>query len=89
MSSAGESLSDEHLQVVEIELAEIGYVLSSRLRTRLASSSLSELAAFRSWAVAVLLAHLGGDRKHEPLFRKFPEGIPENTATWSSPRRRG
>ena len=48
VSSRGKALSEEHVRAVEIELAGVGYVLSSRLRTRLAVSSLDELVAFSS-----------------------------------------
>jgi hypothetical protein len=38
---------------------------------------------FKSWALAVLLGHVGGDQKHEPLFRDFPAGVPSDTfALW-------
>lgn len=75
----GEPLSDDHVRAVELELAAIGYVPSSRLRARLAMTSLDELVAFRDWALRVLTAHVGGGQRHEPLFRDFPEGIPADT----------
>src|SRR5689334_9639141 len=79
VSSSAAPLSEEKVRAVELEFANIGYVLSSRLRARLSRCSLDELVGFRLWALAVLLAHFGGDRKHEPLFRRFPEGVPEDT----------
>jgi hypothetical protein len=72
-------LPEDHVRAVELELAGVGYVLSSRLRTRLAVSSLDELVAFRAWALSTLVAQAGGDRKHEPLFRRFPDGVPSDT----------
>jgi hypothetical protein len=79
VSSQGKPLSEEHVRAVELELAGVGYVLSSRLRARLAVASLDELVAFRAWALSTLVAHVGGDRKHEPLFRRFPDGVPSDT----------
>jgi hypothetical protein len=79
VSSSGPLLPEPQLQALELELAEVGYVLSSKLRARLRACSLDELVAFRAWALEALLAHVGGDRKHEPLFRSFPEGIPQDT----------
>ncbi len=79
VSSKGKPLSEEHVRAVELELAGVGYVLSSRLRARLAVSSLDELVAFRAWALSTLLAQVGGDRKHKPLFRRFPDGVPSDT----------
>ena len=79
ISSRGAPLSEEHVRALELELAAVGFVLSSRLRARLAVSSLDELVAFRAWALSVLVRHIGGDRKHEPLFRRFPDGVPSDT----------
>jgi hypothetical protein len=79
VDSIGLPLADAQLRAVELELAEIGYVLSSKLKARLARSSLDELVGFRAWALRVLLAQLGGDQKHKPLFRQFPKGVPTDT----------
>lgn len=73
------SASDHCLRACELELADIGFVLSDRLRARLATCSVDGLVAFRTGTLAALLEHMGGDRKHEPLFRRFPEGIPGDT----------
>src|SRR5688500_9033990 len=79
LSSEGARLPDEQVRAVEIELAALGHVPSARLAARLARCSLDELVAFRAWAIDALLAHVGGDRVHEPLFRSFPDGIPDDT----------
>ena len=73
------AVRQDAVRAVELELAEIGYVLKSRLRDRLAVASLHDIVEFRAWAIGALLAHLGGDRKHVPLFRRFPDGIPDDT----------
>lgn len=77
--SSGPPLAEEHLRAVELELAALGYALSWRLRARLATVLLDELAGFCRWVCAALLAHAGGDQKHEPLFRRFPDGVPGDT----------
>jgi Prokaryotic RING finger family 4 len=74
----GESRRDL-VRAVELELADLGYVLKTRLSDRLARCSLAAIAAFRSWAIGTLLAHIGGNQKHEPLFRRFPDGVPHDT----------
>ena len=73
------------VRALALELAEIGYVLSTRLEARLATASLDELTRLRIRALDVLLAHLGANRKHEPLFRRFPDGVPADTSElwWS------
>jgi hypothetical protein len=73
------SSPDDAVRAIELELAGIGYVVSARLRDQLSRSSLDQLAEFLSWSSAALLAHIGGHVKHEPLFRLFPDGIPDNT----------
>lgn len=79
VDSVGSPIPEAQLRAVELELADVGYLLSSRLKLRLARSSLDELVEFRAWTLKVLLAQLGGDRKHEPLFRRFPQGVPIDT----------
>lgn len=64
--------SEDHVRAVELELAALGYVASSKLQARLATASVDELAALRTWAIAALTAHAGGGQKHVPLFRDFP-----------------
>ncbi len=85
VQSSGPPLPKGVSQAVALELAALGYVLSERLRERLGRCSLDELTALRAWALRVLLAQVGGDQKHEPLFRRFPEGVPDDTAAlwWS------
>lgn len=68
---------------VELELAELGYVLSTRLRGRLARLPVAELGRrhLRLWEV--LTAAKGADVVHRPLFRRFPEDVPADTsALW-------
>lgn len=75
--------SEAHVRAVEIELADIGYAVSTRLRTRLAQCSPEALATTRHWLFNTLLEHVGGGHKHEPLFRKFPNDVPaDTTALW-------
>lgn len=72
--------NDEKLaRAVELELAAIGYVVSTRLQDRLRNCPADALRNFRDWSCSTLLAHAGGKQKHDPLFRRFPERIPENT----------
>src|SRR5262245_17206121 len=83
VDSRGPALDDALVRAVELELAALGSVASSRLRARLVSASRDELSSLRAWLIDALLAHLGGNRKHEPLFRSFPDDIPNDTqALW-------
>ena len=67
------------IQAVELQLAELGYALSSRLRARLATLPLAELTAAQDFMYRTLAAALGANRKHTPLFRKFPFDLPRDT----------
>ncbi|MFO0757538.1 MAG: MXAN_6230/SCO0854 family RING domain-containing protein [Byssovorax sp.] len=79
VSSTGTETREPAVRAFEIELGDLGYVLSTRLRKRLREASLDELCALRTWALGALAVALGADRRHEPLFRSFPEGIPADT----------
>jgi hypothetical protein len=69
------------LQAIEIELAQIGYVCGTRLRARLEAYTPDELGEFCRHVSSVLLRAVGGEQRHTPLFRKFPDGIPRDTAS--------
>lgn len=83
-ASAGSSAPlHDHARSVAIELADLGYALSERLRARLACVPLNELAKMRTWLFSVLAEHAGAHVKHEPLFRRFPDDVPSDTlALW-------
>jgi hypothetical protein len=74
------SVPEDHLKALEVEWAALGHVPSTRLRARLAELSLAELGEVHRWVCAVLARQLGATRVHEPLFRSFPDGIPDDTA---------
>ena len=68
---------------IELELAELGYVVSRRLRARLGRQTVGALGELREWLVTTLAAALGADRQHTPLFRNFPHDVPADTgALW-------
>ncbi len=83
LEPAGTPAPAGHVRAVELELAELGYVPSTRLSARLAQLGLAPLAVWNTWATGVLAAAVGGDRPHVPLFRRFPAGVPHDTdALW-------
>ncbi len=67
------------VDALELELAEFGYVLSTRLRARLETLPAEGAADFKRWACDAIASSLGANRKHQPLFRHFPHAIPEDT----------
>lgn len=77
--SEGLPLPAEHVRAIEANLAQLGYVPTTRLSRRLSRLAVPELAALQRWICDTLAAQLGGGRKHEPLFRRFPDDIPADT----------
>jgi hypothetical protein len=78
-----EALPETLLEALEIQLAELGFALSTRLRQRLAHLPLIELDKLQTWLWQTLAAHTGANLTHQPLFRRFPEDVPTDThALW-------
>lgn len=63
----------------ELELAEIGYLPTARLRARMKASGVEGITRMLAWCLPALVKHVGGGVAHVPLFRSFPEGIPDDT----------
>lgn len=63
-----------------LELVALGYAASSRLRQGLTTLSVEQLSALRTTAIDALAAARGAGVRHRPLFRRFPRGIPRDTA---------
>ncbi|WP_082551759.1 MXAN_6230/SCO0854 family RING domain-containing protein [Massilia sp. Root351] len=73
------SVPDSCLEAFEVNLAGAGYAVSSSLRERLRTRTPQELGALQAHLFEVLLAKVGGQHKHVPLFRHFPDGVPDDT----------
>lgn len=78
LSSKG-TVPESLVRAVALELSALGYLPSERLMSRFATATVDELTAFRSWALSVLREHVGVGPSHTPLFRRFPDGVPEDT----------
>ena len=78
-ASGGDPIDPRLLTALELELAELGFVLSSRLRARLETLRPEDASDYRDWLCGTLAASLGADQKHRPLFRRFPEDVPRDT----------
>lgn len=82
VSSSGRTES-ALVRAIELELAELGYIVSTRLRARLEQCSLDEVCGVRVLMLNALQKHVGAGQRHEPLFRSFPDGVPADTqALW-------
>lgn len=80
IDAGNQALPEPWMQTFEIELVKLGYVLSSQLKQRLASLSSDTLETLWCEVEAVLRGQLGGAVEHVPLFRDFPDNVPDDTA---------
>ena len=67
------------LEALEVELLALGYLLNQKLRDALSRVSAEQLHILHGELPNFFRARVGADRIHVPLFRKFPESIPEDT----------
>ncbi|MGW7080687.1 MXAN_6230/SCO0854 family RING domain-containing protein [Streptomyces sp. NPDC054866] len=72
-SGAGRSAeTDAAVVVLEAELADRGHLLTAPLRRALTALSVADLAATGMKLIADVDALMGSDRRHAPLFARFP-----------------
>ncbi|MFI6092627.1 MXAN_6230/SCO0854 family RING domain-containing protein [Streptomyces sp. NPDC051218] len=72
--------TDAAVVVLEAELADRGHLLTAPLRRALTALSVPDLAATGMKLLADVDALMGSDRRHAPLFRRFPDEIPYQPA---------
>ncbi|MFB7614151.1 MXAN_6230/SCO0854 family RING domain-containing protein [Kitasatospora sp. NPDC056181] len=79
-ASAGEPdpWSAQGLVALEADLAQRGYLLTGPLRAALARLRPAALADTGGALLRRVDAALGADRRHKPLFRTFPDGVPRH-----------
>lgn len=75
----GPGVSEHLVRALAVELADLGYTFSHRLQDRLRAASVEAVTELREWMGDVLAEKVGGNKKHVPLFRKFPDGVPDDT----------
>lgn len=68
--------TDAGVVVLEAELADRGHLLTAPLRRALTGLSVADLAATGMKLLADVDALMGSDRRHAPLFRRFPDEVP-------------
>lgn len=73
------TLPSNFIEAFEINLAKLGYAVSTRLRQRLQTISTEALTMLQAQAWGVLAESLGGHRAHVPLYRSFPDDVPADT----------
>ncbi|CEP63937.1 TerD family protein LALA0_S09e05842g [Lachancea lanzarotensis] len=77
--SSSQQCNDDMVFTFAAEMADLGYSFSDSALKYLKSLSISSLQLFRSTTREVLEEALGADKKYVPLFRQFPESIPDRT----------
>ncbi|SFJ80828.1 MXAN_6230/SCO0854 family RING domain-containing protein [Streptomyces pini] len=83
---AGPRGNAEGLTALEADLAGRGYVLTAPLRSALAALPPAGLAEHGIRLLGRIDALLGADRRHEPLFRHFPDSVPDHAHSLYSER---
>lgn len=73
------TLDEQLIRGFALELASIGYSLSTRLERRLRKVSEQDLASLLERTKEALLTLVGGNLNHVPLFRNFPQDVPADT----------
>lgn len=73
------SLPSNCIEAFELNLAKLGYAVSTRLRQRLQTISTEALTMLQAQAWSVLAENLGGHRAHVPLYPRFPDDVPADT----------
>ncbi len=82
-SADASQLPESYLQAFEINLAKLGYAVSTRLRLALQGLSADALTQTQKHVWAVLLGKVGGNQQLMPQFRRFPDDVPVDThALW-------
>ncbi|MER7751856.1 MXAN_6230/SCO0854 family RING domain-containing protein [Kitasatospora sp. NPDC097643] len=77
------------LVALEADLVQRGYLLTRDLRAALGRLRPAALAETGLRLLAGIDALLGADRRHQPLFRRFPDGVPAHAHTTYSTLIRG
>lgn len=73
----------EAARAVSLQLSGLGYVLAPEAEAAVARLPMSRISALQAELFETLAAALGANRRHRPLFRSFPDDIPEDTtALW-------
>lgn len=81
VDATGPAAGPDHARAAALELAGLGWVPSTRLQARLERCSEQALADLLGWVLPELADLVGGGRKHTPLFRRFPDGVPADTGS--------
>ncbi|MDH6136630.1 hypothetical protein P3T37_006061 [Kitasatospora sp. MAA4] len=76
--------STRGLVALDADLARRGYLLTSQLRTSLSRLAPTRLAELGDGLLARIDHLLGADREHLPLFRRFPDAVPDHAHLFHS-----
>ncbi|MEU9126830.1 MXAN_6230/SCO0854 family RING domain-containing protein [Kitasatospora sp. NPDC048540] len=88
LGAAADSWSAAGLTALDGDLLQRGHVLGASLRATLARLHPTDLALLGSTLLARLDALYGADRRHRPLFRGFPDSVPDDAQSYFSEQMR-
>jgi uncharacterized C2H2 Zn-finger protein len=73
-------LEDNIIDILETQLAELGYVLSKNLRDKILYLKKEDIKNLHNFLFENIGNLIGFNNSHTPLFVNFPNDIPENTS---------
>ncbi len=80
-SQSAAPLNENQLRGFHLELAQLGYLASTRLAERASRATAGALIRARELVGAAHQKATGAPRRLEPMFRQFPDGVPADTLT--------
>lgn len=73
----GKENNVDAVKAMSINVASLGYIFSPELIKVLETLSLAQLKKFHNFLIPTLSEFVGGHVKYRPLFRNFPDDVPE------------
>ena len=78
LDTLSSDLDDKFIHALIADIAQLGYTVDGDVISALKSQSESSFLAFHTILVAELKDMVGANVKYRPLFKKFPEDIPDD-----------
>jgi len=73
-----EKLAQKYVNAIMVDIAQLGYTLSGDVMEKLYNLSVEEAKQFHSSTIDCLKKMVGAHVIYRPLFRNFPEDVPED-----------
>ena len=78
----GNCSNPNHVKAIGVNIASLGYTMSPELFKSLKTLSVDELSRYNNFLVFSLSKMVGAHIKYKPLFRNFPNDVPDVFEYW-------